>query len=138
MIKVLLPYALLLGAAAFLLDWLDYRQAMRTSSTGTYIAGIAVIFVALGIWLGARLFETRAAGPGFERNDKAVAALGLSPRELEILDLVAAGQANKDIARTLGISPNTVKTHVANVLLKLEAPRRTQAIAKARELQILP
>jgi DNA-binding CsgD family transcriptional regulator len=134
----LLPFAVVMGAAAFLLDWLDYRHAMRTSGTGAYVAAVAIIFAALGIWLGARLFETRPTGPAFMRNDQAVAALGLSPRELEILDLVAAGQANKDIARTLGISPNTVKTHVANVLAKLEAPRRTQAIARARELRILP
>lgn len=136
--RLLLPYAVLLGVAAFLLDWLDYRQAMRSSGTGVYVFAIAILFAALGIWLGARLFESRARGPAFERNDKAVAALGLSPRELEVLALLAEGQANKDIARTLGISLNTVKTHVASLLLKLEAPRRTHAIARARELQILP
>jgi len=138
MVRMLLPYALLLGAAAFVLDWLDYRQAMRTSGATVYITSIAIVFITLGIWLGARLFERQPQSPTFQRNDRAIAALGLSTREIEVLGLMADGQANKEIARTLGISPNTVKTHAANVLAKLEAPRRTQAIARARELRILP
>lgn len=137
-VRMVLPYALLLGAAAFVLEWLDFRHAMRTSGTTVYITSVAIVFIALGIWLGARLFQKQPQTPAFQRNDRAIAALGLSAREIEVLGLMAAGQANKEIARSLGISPNTVKTHAASVLAKLEAPRRTQAIARARELQILP
>ncbi|WP_373489101.1 response regulator transcription factor [Blastomonas sp.] len=138
MLRVLGPYALILAAAAFLLEWLEYRHAMRTFGTDAYIALIALLFAGLGLWAGARLFEQRQTTGPFRRNDRAVMALGLSSRELEVLDLIAQGQANKEIARTLGISPNTVKTHVAHVFEKLDAPRRTHAIARARELRILP
>jgi DNA-binding CsgD family transcriptional regulator len=63
--------------------------------------------------------------------------LGISARENEVLELLAAGHSNKEIARLLGISPNTVKTHVASLMGKLDATRRTQAIQKARALEIL-
>ena len=66
-----------------------------------------------------------------------MAALGISGRELEVLHALAAGQANKEIARSLGVSPNTVKTHVARLYEKLEAKRRTDAVARARALGIL-
>ncbi|MBX9643921.1 MAG: response regulator transcription factor [Novosphingobium sp.] len=78
------------------------------------------------------------AGPGFVRNDKALAALGISPRECEVLELLAEGASNKVIARRLDISPNTVKTHAARLFEKLEAQSRTQAVRKARELDLLP
>ena len=66
-----------------------------------------------------------------------MAALGISGRELEVLQALASGQANKEIARTLGVSPNTVKTHVARLYEKLGAVRRTDAVARARELGIV-
>jgi len=90
----------------------------------------------LGIWAGARLTGRPPAAP-FEPNEKALRYLGISGREREVLELLAAGHSNKEIARLLGISPNTVKTHVAALLGKLEVTRRTQAIRKARALQIL-
>ena len=74
----------------------------------------------------------------FERNDAAIRSLGLTPREYEILQLLAAGQSTKEIARQLAISPNTAKTHLARVYQKLEVQRRTQAIHKARELALIP
>ena len=101
-----------------------------------YVLCVALVFAALGIWLGNRL-TPRPRG-AFERNVQALAELGISPREAEVLDLLAEGYANKVIARRLAISPNTVKTHVARLFEKLDAQSRTQAIGKARALELLP
>jgi DNA-binding CsgD family transcriptional regulator len=135
--RTIIPYGLLLAAAAFLLEWLDYKHAMRAWSTEIYIGIVGFIFVTLGIWVGNRL-TARPRGHGFERNLAAIQSLGISTRECEVLDLLASGAANKVIARKLGISPNTVKTHLARLFEKLEAGNRTEAINKARALDILP
>jgi len=139
LVRAILPYALALAAAAAALQWLQSRYAMRLLSAELYIALIALAFVALGIWAG-RLLTQRAASPNspFERNEAAVRSLGLTARECEILERLAGGESNKEMARALGISPNTVKTHVARVYEKLEAPKRIQAVEKARFLGIIP
>jgi DNA-binding CsgD family transcriptional regulator len=93
--------------------------------------------VALGLWAGHRL-TAPTRDPGFARNEAAIRSLGLSPRECEILELLASGESNKELARRLGISPNTVKTHVAKLYEKLEVQKRVQAIEKARLLAIIP
>jgi DNA-binding NarL/FixJ family response regulator len=136
MFRLVLLYGVALAAIAFLLEWLDYKHAVHEWTTEFYIACVAVIFVALGIWVGNRL--TAAPRQPFTRNDAAIASLGISARECEVLEMLAAGHANKVIARRLHISPNTVKTHIARLFEKLEVASRTQAIGKARELDILP
>jgi DNA-binding CsgD family transcriptional regulator len=82
------------------------------------------------------------AAPGptgpFARNEAAIRALGLTPRECEILDLLASGRSNKELARSLGISPNTVKTHVARLYEKLGVDRRIRAVEEARALALIP
>lgn len=137
MFRLALIYGTSLALLAFLLEWLDYRHAMRMHSSEFYVVAVAVIFAGLGLWLGNRL-TARPRGPDFERNFKALKSLGISSRECEVLDLLAEGCSNKIIARRLDISPNTVKTHVARVFEKLEVASRVQAIRKARELEILP
>ena len=135
--RTILLYALALALAVGALEWLEYRYAMRAFSTETYIVVIAAGFIALGLWAG--MHQTpRPAAPGFARNEAAIRSLGLSLRECEILDLLASGQSNKELARTLGISPNTVKTHVARVYEKLGARNRVQAIETARGLSLIP
>jgi DNA-binding NarL/FixJ family response regulator len=136
MARSILLYGMALAAAAFLLEWLNYRHVVHRWSAEFHIACIAIICVALGIWVGNRL--TARPRQAFARNDAAIAALGLSAREYEVLEMLAAGHANKVIARVLDISPNTVKTHVARVYDKLEVASRTQAIQRARTLDILP
>jgi DNA-binding CsgD family transcriptional regulator len=126
-----------LGLAVAALQWLEYHYAFRAISIEIYIALVALAFVALGLWAGMKL-TPRPAGPDFRRNDAAIRSLGLSPRECEILALLASGQSNKELARTLGISPNTVKTHVARLYEKLEVQNRVQAIEKARWLALIP
>jgi DNA-binding CsgD family transcriptional regulator len=137
MARTILLYALALAVGVGMLQWLEYRYVTRAYSTEIYIALLAAGFVALGIWVGRRL----TPGPPVEefvRNDAAIRSLGLSPRECEILALLASGQSNKEMARTLAISPNTIKTHVARVYEKLEVARRVQAIEKARWLRLIP
>lgn len=132
----MLVYGLALAALAFMLEWLDYKHSVHDWSTEFYVACIAIVFVALGIWVGNRL--TAKPRLAYARNEAAISSLGISARECEVLEMLAAGHANKVIARRLDISPNTVKTHIARLYEKLEVASRTQAIGKARELDILP
>jgi DNA-binding CsgD family transcriptional regulator len=137
MVKSVAIYGLVLGAGAFVLQWLQYQYIARVFAPEIYIGLIALGFTGLGIWAGVRLTPKTIAGP-FERNEAALKALELTEREVRVLELLAAGSANKEIARELDISPNTVKTHIANLFQKLEVQRRTQAIQKARELRLIP
>jgi DNA-binding NarL/FixJ family response regulator len=136
-IKFVAIYALALAGGAFALQWLEYRYVTRMFAPEIYVAILAVGFTVLGVWVGRRL-TPRAAPANFTRNEAALQSLGLTEREVAVLELLSAGDANKEIARKLDISPNTVKTHVANLFQKFEVQRRTQAIQKARELRILP
>ncbi|MFA6115415.1 MAG: LuxR C-terminal-related transcriptional regulator [Sphingomonas sp.] len=137
MVRTVILYAILLAASVGALEWLQYRYLTRAFSTEIYIALLAAGFIALGIWVGRQL-TPRPAGQAFERNDAAIRALGLTPRECEILELLASGQSNKELARTLGISPHTIKTHVARLYEKLEVQRRIPAVEKARFLALIP
>lgn len=136
MARTIILYGLALALAATALQWLDYRHMARAFSTEIYVALLAVGFVSLGIWAGTRL-TPRTARAEFVRNDAAARALGLSAREEEVLRLLASGQSNKELARSLGISPNTVKTHVARLYEKLQVTRRIEAIEKARFLALI-
>ena len=129
-------YGLALAAGTFALEWLDYQRLARTHVGDVYVGLIAFGFLGLGIYLGVRLFGAPSA-PMAEGNPQAQVALGISGRELDVLKELAAGHSNKEIALRLNVSPNTVKTHVARLFEKLDARRRTDAIAKARELGIL-
>jgi DNA-binding CsgD family transcriptional regulator len=117
--------------------WIEYGLAPSPGRWGLALVAVAALFAALGAWIGHRL-TPRARSGTFVRNTAAAHSLGLSARELEVLDRLAEGAPNKLIARRLGISPNTVKTHVARVLDKLDARTRTEAIARARALDLLP
>ena len=129
-------YGAALAAGALALQWLDYDRLAWSRPGEISIALIAAAFLALGVFLGRRLFAAPRPAP-FDGNPKAVASLGMSPRELVVLKELAAGRSNKEIARRLEVSPNTVKTHLARLYEKLEARRRTDAINRARELGII-
>ncbi|NML06844.1 LuxR C-terminal-related transcriptional regulator [Sphingomonas sp. G-3-2-10] len=128
-------YGVLLAAGTLALQWLDYQRLTRTHAGDIYIFLIAAAFLAAGLFAGMRMAAPRPAP--FDGNPEALAALGISARELDVLNQIAAGKSNGEIAAALGISPNTVKTHIARLFEKLEAKRRTDAIARARELGIL-
>ena len=121
----------------FALQWLEYEYVARVFSREIYIAIIGVAFAAGGVWVGWRLTTKGAPGP-FSRNAAALASLGITGQEVRVLERLAAGQSNKEIAGALGLSLNTVKTHIAHLFEKLEVSRRTQAVRKARELHLIP
>lgn len=125
-------YGAALAAGTLLLDLLDYRRAARALPVSLAIGIAATAFLALGIFIGWRL--TRPV----PRTGSPEAALGISARERTVLEALAAGLSNKEIARRLNVSPNTVKTHLSNLYAKLEAKRRTDAVARARALGLLP
>jgi NarL family two-component system response regulator LiaR len=137
MIRTVVVYALALAAGAFALQWLQYNYLVRTFSTEIYIGLVAAAFAGLGVWAGMRL-APRPAPETFEKNTAALASLGITLREQEVLALLAAGKSNKEIAQKLGVSPNTVKTQVASLYQKLEVQSRMQAVQKARELALIP
>lgn len=136
MIRIVIVYGLLLAFAGFALEWLQYGLFTKAHSIEIYIVLIALGFAALGIWVGYRLTVQKPRGP-FERNIAALKSLGISERELEVLEALAEGQSNKQIARTLDISPNTVKTHIAKLYAKLQVNGRVRAIEEARSLHLI-
>ena len=137
MLRTILVYGAILAAGTFVLEWLEFRLLVRTHAVEAYVVLVAAAFMGLGVWLGAKLFRRAPAAP-FVPNTRAQETLGISGRELEVLELLAAGRSNKEIARRLEVSPNTVKTHVTKLFAKLEARRRTEAILRARELGMIP
>jgi DNA-binding NarL/FixJ family response regulator len=137
MLRTILVYGAVLAAGTFVLEWLEFRLLVRTHAVEAYIALVAAAFMGVGVWLGAKLFRHASAVP-FVPNTRVRETLGISGRELEVLELLAAGRSNKEIARRLDVSPNTVKTHVTKLFAKLEARRRTEAILRARELGMIP
>ncbi|MEI9926853.1 MAG: LuxR C-terminal-related transcriptional regulator [Sphingomonas sp.] len=108
MARAILPYAGALALAAAALEWLRFRYLVHAFSGEIYVTLIALGFTALGLWAGYRLTARRPVTP-FERNEAAVRSLGLTPRECEILALLASGKSNREMARALHISPNTVQ-----------------------------
>ncbi len=137
MARTIILYALGLAAAAAALQWLEHRYVIRSFPTDIYIALLALGFIGLGLWAGRRL-TPRAPALAFERNTAAIRSLGVTARECEILEALASGRSNKELARAFGISPNTVKTHLARLYEKLEVQNRVQAIEKARWLALIP
>ncbi len=136
MLRTILVYGATLAVGSVGLQWLQFRYLVRSHPAAVWIALIALAFMALGIWVGARLFRRAPAAP-FETNTQVKATLGISERELEVLEHLAAGRSNKEIASRLDVSPNTVKTHVAKLYDKLQVKRRTEAILRARELGMI-
>lgn len=126
MARTLVSYALALALAATLLNWLEYRYLARAFSTEIYIGILAAGFIALGAWVG-RALTPRARPAHFRRNEAAIRSLGLSPREVEILEALVTGESNKELARRLGISPNTAAlTNVCFVATGAPSPHQPE------------
>ncbi len=138
MLKTVIAYGLALAAGAVALQWLEYQFWARTHAATVFLALVAAGFLGLGIWVGWRLFRGEPRAGVFTPNERAQSSLGITEREREVLLLLADGRSNKEIAARLGLSPNTVKTHVARLFAKLKVVRRTEAILLARELELLP
>lgn len=139
--KMVLRYGFLMAAALLLLEVLEYYFVVRIVLLPLYIVLIALIFTVLGIWLGQKLTSSPTKSQSdqpFSRNKKAIASLGISERELEVLEQLASGKSNREIADTLFISVNTVKTHLSSLYQKLEVSRRSLAVKKGRSLKLIP
>ena len=144
-----LLFGLVGGVLVSLLKLIEYRFLILEHSFEIYSGLIALTFAGLGIWLGVRLTARRRegivkrvavpapAGEPFVVNERKREELGITPRELEILGLVAQGLSNREIAGRLFVSENTVKTHCSRAFEKLGARRRTQAVQLGKELGLL-
>ena len=123
-------------------------NSLIVGTTATLLATVLGTLAALGIWRGLKLTrptetivvrEVEVPAPStFVRNDARLEALGITPRELEILGLIAAGLSNREIAERIFVSENTVKTHANRLFDKLNAKRRTQAVQVGKELGLIP
>jgi DNA-binding CsgD family transcriptional regulator len=148
--KHVLLYGLLAGVMIAALQYFEYRWLVVDYSVEIYSAIVATLFAAVGIWLGLRITgraeqvvvrEVVVAGqPGapFVRDERKVEALGITRRELEVLELIAQGLSNREIAERAFVSENTVKTHSSHVFAKLGARRRTQAVQLGKEFRLIP
>jgi ATP/maltotriose-dependent transcriptional regulator MalT len=146
--KHILTYGLIGGAVIALLKLIEYQYLVVEHSVEIYGALIAALFAAFGIWLGLRLTRARErvivreievpAPSTFMRDAGQVEALGITPRELEILELIASGLSNREIAAQIFVSENTVKTHSSRLFDKLGARRRTQAVQLGKQAGLIP
>lgn len=137
--RTIIIYGISMALLVGLLKLVEYKYFVREIPLEYYIGVVAILFAALGVWVGLRFTKVKVidtAAP-FERNEANLAALGISKREHEVLELLSAGMSNHEIAEKLFVSTSTIKTHVSNILSKLDARRRTQAIRRAKELRII-
>ena len=144
----ILIYGLVGGLLIVLLKLIEYRFLVIEHSIEIYGGLIALLFTVLGIWLGLKLTRTKekvvikevpiAAARHFTLNEARRQELGITPRELEILELIARGLSNREIAEQLFVSENTVKTHSSRLFDKLSARRRTQAVQLGKEFGLIP
>jgi DNA-binding CsgD family transcriptional regulator len=141
-------YGISLALLLLLLKWLEWHFVIINHTFEIYAGTIAVFFTGLGIWLAIKLTSPKVktviiekqvfSNPNFILNQAELKRLCLSTRELEVLQLIADGLSNQQIAERLFVSLNTIKTHTSNLFLKLEVERRTQAIEKAKRLSLIP
>lgn len=152
--RTVLGYGLLAGVLIALLKFIEYRFLVVEHSLEIYGGIVALLFSVLGIWLGLKLTRPRQvvvlkevqvaptpptiADAPFVPDAARQEALGITRRELEILQLIAAGLSNREIAERLYVSENTVKTHSGRVFEKLNAKRRTQAVRRGKEAGLIP
>jgi DNA-binding CsgD family transcriptional regulator len=146
--KHALIYGLVGGVLVAGLKAIEYRWLVVEHSIEIYGGLVAATFAGVGIWLGRKITGRRhtvevrevlvPAPVEFVRDRDKVAALGITPRELEVLELIAQGLSNKEIAERVFVSENTVKTHSSRVFDKLGARRRTQAVQLGKDLRLIP
>ena len=141
-----LIYGLCGGILIVVLRVIEFRFLIVEHSIEIYGGLIAALFAGLGIWLGLKLTnkkevlvvrEVPVTQP-FALNEQRLKDLGITRRELEILELIAQGLSNREIADKLFVSENTVKTHSSRLFDKLSARRRTQAVQIGKEMGLIP
>lgn len=143
--KHIILYGLILAILVFALKWLQWKFLIVDNAIDIYIGLIAVFFTALGVWVATQLVKPKTQTLVIEKeipekfsvNETELKKLNLSSREYEVLQLLAKGYSNADIANNLFLSVSTVKTHVSNLFLKMDVKSRTQTIEKAKRLKII-
>lgn len=143
-----LIYGLCGGILIVVLRLIEFRFLIVEHSIEIYGGLIAAMFAGLGIWLGLKLTKKKEvvvikevpvpATQPFTLNAERLEDLGITRRELEILELIAQGLSNREIAGKLFVSENTVKTHSSRLFDKLSARRRTQAVQIGKEMGLIP
>jgi len=146
--KHIVLYGISMAFILWLLKSLELRFLIIDYVLEIYIGAIAIIFTSLGIWLALKLTKPKMVivekevylktDADFTPNEKQIQQLGISKRELEVLQLMADGLSNQEIADKIFVSLNTIKTHSSKLFEKLEVDRRTQAIEKAKRMNIIP
>ena len=141
-------YGLCGGILIVALRMIEFRFMIVEHSFEIYGGLIAAFFAGIGIWLGLKLTKKKEilivkevlvpATAAFSLNEQRLKDLGITKRELEILELIAQGMSNREIAEKLFVSENTVKTHSSRLFDKLDAKRRTQAVQIAKEMGLIP
>ena len=147
--KTIWLYGASLAILLFILKWLELRFVIYDHAFEVYAGAIAVLFTSLGIWLAIKLTKPKVETIVIEKevyrdptipfvlNEKALNQLGISRRELDVLQLMAEGHTNQRIADELFVSLNTIKTHGSRIFEKLDVKRRTQALDKGKRLGLL-
>ena len=145
--KDLLIYGSLCGLLIIVLRLVEYKFLILDNKIELYGGAIALLFVVLGIWFGSRMVKRKEvvvvkevmvnSSEPFVLNEDKLKQTGISKREYEILEQMAKGLSNKEIADKLSVSENTVKTHSSRIFEKLDVNRRMQAIQKAKELGLI-
>jgi DNA-binding CsgD family transcriptional regulator len=146
--KNIVLYALLMALLALGLKFAEYKFILRNYAIEIYGGIVALIFAALGIWIGLKLVKKKEVvvvkevliepTDNFTINSNNLKELGISKREHDVLTLMAQGLSNQEIADKLFVSLNTVKTHSSKLFEKLEVSRRTQAVQEAKKLGLVP
>lgn len=144
--KQTIMYGVALAFLLLFLKWLELRFIILQNAFEIYAAGIAILFTSLGIWLAQKLSKPKivekeiyiVSPSDFVLNEQEFIKLGLSARELEVLQLMAIGKSNQEIADQLFLSLNTIKTHSRRLFEKMEVKRRTQAIELGKKLSLIP
>ena len=147
LLRDLALYGVCGGLLITALRLMQYRFLVVEYSVEIYSALVAAFFAAVGIWLGVRLNRKRLSGQKdapqttanpFVADEAKLKELGITPREVEILGLIASGMSNREIAARLFVSENTVKTHSSRLFDKLRAKRRTQAVQLGKAARLIP
>lgn len=141
MLRTAILFGSVVGVVLILLKLSEYSLFTQSMPVEIFYAVIGAAFLGLGIFLGTRS-RRPARGPSTDEvnipDPKQIEALGLSPREMEVLVHLAEGKTNQQIAEELFVSTNTIKTHVSNLYVKLDVKNRTTAVTRAREFRLLP
>jgi two-component system, NarL family, response regulator LiaR len=149
--KPILLYGAALSILLFFLKWIELKFVLINHALEIYIGLIALTFTGLGIWVALKLTTPKVKTVVVEKevfldippsvfslNNAEIKKLGISNREMEVLQLMAQGLSNQEIAAQLFVSLNTIKTHTTHIFEKLDVSRRTQAVEKAKRLRIIP